>query len=116
MGEEVASTRRASADFFVGNRRASADISLVRHRPTLTNRMSRIGTLALEEFISGIRKGAANKGSLSQLNLDGRLEKFGMQMKTMDGDGNCQFRAFAYNLFGAQSHHACIRRAAVAHM
>merc|ERR1719150_2626407 len=83
---------------------------------TLTCRMSRIGSLALADFISGVKEGASTKGSLSRLNLGGRLAKFGMQMKEMEGDGNCQFRSFAYNLFGVQSHHPFTRRAAVAHM
>mmetsp|Transcript_58242 Transcript_58242/g.154845 ORF Transcript_58242/g.154845 Transcript_58242/m.154845 type:complete len:148 (+) Transcript_58242:76-519(+) len=37
-------------------------------------------------------------------------------MYTMEGDGNCQFRAMAFNLFGSQSHHATVRQAACAHM
>lgn len=34
----------------------------------------------------------------------------------LTGDGNCQFRAVAFNLFGAQVHHGAVRQAAVAHM
>jgi len=34
----------------------------------------------------------------------------------MDGDGNCQFRTLAFNLFGSQDHHKVTRRAAVAHI
>ena len=31
-------------------------------------------------------------------------------------DGNCQFRSFAFNLFGTQEEHGVVREAAVAHM
>merc|ERR1712039_508043 len=34
----------------------------------------------------------------------------------MKGDGNCQFRAIAFNLFRSQAHHAAVRKAAVEHM
>lgn len=37
-------------------------------------------------------------------------------MLEMAGDGNCQFRSLAFNLFGSQSYHAVVRKAAVEHM
>lgn len=110
------SSRQRNVEEVMGRRESAASMNIVQRKPTLTNRMSRLGSLALADFISGIKEGASTKGSLSRLNLDGRLAKFGMQMKEMEGDGNCQFRSFAYNLFGAQSHHPFTRKAAVAHM
>ena len=34
--------------------------------------------------------------------LEARLESFRSRTMVMAGDGNCQFRAFAFNLFGCQ--------------
>lgn len=48
--------------------------------------------------------------------LDARLESVGSRTMRICGDGNCQFRSFAFNLFGDQNHHAATRKAAVAHM
>merc|ERR1712039_87522 len=45
-----------------------------------------------------------------------RLQSVGMRMKTCEGDGNCQFRSLAFNLFGGQNHHAVVRQAAVAYL
>lgn len=48
--------------------------------------------------------------------LNKRLQKLGMVMREMEGDGNCQFRAFADQLFGDQRHHATVRQSAVEHI
>ena len=48
--------------------------------------------------------------------LEKRLRAIGMQMCVMEGDGNCQFRSMAFNLFGSQSHHRIVRHAACGHM
>jgi hypothetical protein len=48
--------------------------------------------------------------------LDERLRLLGMASVEMEGDGNCQFRAFADQLFGSQQHHATVRAAVIAHM
>jgi len=82
----------------------------------ITRRMSRIGSFARSEFISGIRRMSDSRDAKDRLNLTARLATFGMEMKEMKGDGNCQFRSFAYNLFGRQSHHLVTRNAAVEHM
>ena len=48
--------------------------------------------------------------------LAARLAKLGLASHEMRGDGNCQFRGLAFNLFGSQEHHATVRKACVAHM
>lgn len=45
-----------------------------------------------------------------------RLESFRMATVEMEDDGNCQFRALSYELFGTQRFHREVRRAAVRHM
>ncbi|KAH8071628.1 thiol-dependent ubiquitin-specific protease [Aureococcus anophagefferens] len=45
-----------------------------------------------------------------------RLGTLNLSQHMMQGDGNCQFRAFAFNLFGTQSHHLVVRRAACEQM
>lgn len=81
--------------------------------PKSQNRMSQIGAIDREKLVAKVEKASksAPKGS-----LDGRLGSLGLASHTMEGDGNCQFRSFAFNLFGTQSEHGVVRAAAVAHM
>merc|ERR1712176_459290 len=50
------------------------------------------------------------------VDLEDRLKSFGTQTMVMEGDGNCQFRSLAFNLFGSQRHHAVTRQCVVEHM
>lgn len=81
--------------------------------PSNRGRMSQIGSIDKERLLSKVERMSKKKPRSS---LDGRLEALGLTMHTMEGDGNCQFRSFAFNLFGTQSEHACVRRAAVEHI
>ncbi|KAL1500488.1 hypothetical protein AB1Y20_013145 [Prymnesium parvum] len=76
-------------------------------------RMSRVGSTMRNQIVQSL--GDASKlapvGDLSK-----RLDALGMQMQEMEGDGNCQFRAVAFNLFESQSHHTVVRQTACAHM
>mmetsp|Transcript_65811 Transcript_65811/g.174487 ORF Transcript_65811/g.174487 Transcript_65811/m.174487 type:complete len:242 (-) Transcript_65811:75-800(-) len=76
-------------------------------------RMSRLRASTMDLIISKITS-TSKKSDTS--GLDDRLETFGMKAVSMEGDGNCQFRSMAFNLFGSQEHHAISRKAAVAHM
>ena len=49
-------------------------------------------------------------------NLDTRLRQYGLKEKEVLGDGNCQFRALADQLFRNQERHAEIRKAVVAQL
>lgn len=99
----------------------------------LSRRISRMGTNRREKMIAGIKDSASTSvtspdvssssiaggpsgGRSAASDLDSRLGTLGLATKVMDGDGNCQFRSMAYNLFGEQKHHAAPRAAAVAHM
>eukprot|EP00327_Prymnesium_parvum_P019106 CAMPEP_0113234162 /NCGR_PEP_ID=MMETSP0008_2-20120614/2871_1 /TAXON_ID=97485 /ORGANISM="Prymnesium parvum" /LENGTH=253 /DNA_ID=CAMNT_0000080995 /DNA_START=75 /DNA_END=835 /DNA_ORIENTATION=- /assembly_acc=CAM_ASM_000153 len=79
-----------------------------------SQRMSRLGSVRRAMMIKGIESAA--KSAESPRSLDARLGELGMKMNVMEGDGNCQFRAAAYNLFGAQAYHAVVRQSAVEHM
>jgi len=48
--------------------------------------------------------------------LDQRCAFFSLEQVDMVGDGNCQFRALAQELYGTQEHHALIRETIVDHM
>ena len=48
--------------------------------------------------------------------LDSRLARLGMRRVAMDGDGNCQFRSVAHNVFKDQERHAEVRALATAHI
>ena len=80
-------------------------------------RMSRFGTQDRKDMIKGIETMSSKDSSqLPPKGLEARLATLGLQMEVMEGDGNCQFRAAAFNLFGAQSLHAVVRQSAVAQM
>lgn len=48
--------------------------------------------------------------------LEVRLAKTGLKTVQMGDDGNCQFRALSFNLFGSQDHHQLVRDTCVAHI
>eukprot|EP00933_Yihiella_yeosuensis_P073086 TRINITY_DN8165_c0_g2_i1.p1 TRINITY_DN8165_c0_g2~~TRINITY_DN8165_c0_g2_i1.p1 ORF type:complete len:190 (-),score=26.30 TRINITY_DN8165_c0_g2_i1:22-591(-) len=49
----------------------------------------------------------------SRLRLAKLLEKHGVKERPVHGDGNCQFRALADQLYGSQDHHASVREQVV---
>ena len=80
--------------------------------PNLKKRMSALMSPerdALKRDLSSLSK--SDTGSLAS-----RLAKLGLASHEMRGDGNCQFRGLAFNLFGSQEHHAVVRKACVAHI
>lgn len=48
--------------------------------------------------------------------LDARLAQLGASRLAVKNDGNCQFRALSFGLFGATAHHARVRAVAADHM
>lgn len=42
-----------------------------------------------------------------------RLQRRGLRERPVEGDGNCQFRALADQLYGSQDHHAALRQQVV---
>ena len=48
--------------------------------------------------------------------LDARLTRLGMRRVAMEGDGNCQFRSIAHNVFKDQERYAEVRALATAHI
>lgn len=48
--------------------------------------------------------------------LTKRLQSLGLKMVDVAGDGNCQFRALSYQLFGTEAKHANVRASVVRHM
>lgn len=47
--------------------------------------------------------------SASEGSIDAFLKQSGRRLKTIEGDGNCQFRCFSYQLFGSEEHHLSVR-------
>ena len=89
--------------------------------PLKSNRMSQMGTLGRGVMIKKIEEAAspnskAIKAREGAGGLIKRLRDLGMASIEMQGDGNCQFRALADQLFGSQEHHAFVRALAIAHM
>jgi hypothetical protein len=58
----------------------------------------------------------ASKSSAGIVLLRERLRHLNLAMRTIEGDGNCQFRAFSLNLFGSEEHHPLVRARAVDYM
>ena len=59
---------------------------------------------------------APNVANFDHDRLDNRLRLYGLKEKKVRGDGNCQFRALADQLFRDQERHAEIRSATVAQL
>ena len=59
------------------------------------------------------RGGKKRKPEAGAILLRSRLKFLGLRMKTIDGDGNCQFRACSDQLYGTQEHHEMVRSSAV---
>ena len=85
-------------------------------RGPVSRRMSRIGSVNRKGLIKGMEDAATRKNGPASSDLGRRLGGLGLEMFEMEGDGNCQFRALADQLFGDQKHHAITRQAAVDHM
>ena len=116
--EEVLSQRRQSQSAISGSTAARVTLTSIKDQPR-SNRMSRIGTLGRGKIIAGLAEASSPTGSFSgpiPTQLDARLKSLGMKTEEMAGDGNCQFRSFADQLFGAQKHHEVVRGAVTAHM
>mmetsp|Transcript_101730 Transcript_101730/g.270631 ORF Transcript_101730/g.270631 Transcript_101730/m.270631 type:complete len:280 (-) Transcript_101730:86-925(-) len=112
---------RASAEDGALSRQHSGHVALQRSGNSqrsfkrIGSRISSMRPSARHALVTGIRD-MHDSGKGHSQSLDGRLSTFGMRMKEMEADGNCQFRTLAFNLFGEQAHHAVTRKAAVAHM
>lgn len=84
-------------------------------------RMSRLGTAARGLLVQNIESASKSPeyrrptGTMTSM-LDDRLASLGLASYIMEGDGNCQFRAIADQLFGSQQHHAIVRACVVSHM
>lgn len=110
--DQRAKARASVGDGAMSHQR-SGHVALERCR--VGSRISNMRPSARQHFLDGLRD-MHDSGEGQSSSLEGRLHAFGMRMKEMEGDGNCQFRTLAFNLFGDQAHHATTRKAAVAHM
>lgn len=89
-----------------------------------SNRMSRIGTFSRGAIVAGIQQASSSpargatlaRGNSAVVGLNARLKSLSMVSVEMEGDGNCQFRSLADQLFGSQRHHALVRNLTTKHM
>jgi len=89
--------------------------SLANARMSIKARMSNLPSMSRRKLLGDIKVTAEQRGG-NPLTIEQRLQNFGLRMKIMEGDGNCQFRSLAFNLFGDQGHHAATRKAVVGQM
>ena len=88
----------------------------------LSHRMSRLGTMVRGNLVKNLEKMSQEPQLLQQPSLGTargltqRLASLGLASVEMEGDGNCQFRSIADQLFGSQEHHLVVRSVAMAHM
>lgn len=59
------------------------------------------------------RRPSHAESSLAHARLLSRLDFFGLRERAVDGDGNCQFRALADQMYGHQREHLTVRRLVV---
>jgi hypothetical protein len=125
--DEVHAQRQSAILFLaaLSAKRLSKQKTRVALRPQLADqprsrRISRLGTLARGKLVTDLKTASegvspGSRGSASS-NIEARLRPLALEMVIMEGDGNCQFRALADQLFGSQIHHKAVRAAAMAHM
>ena len=109
----TASTKRSSAS--ARWRSAKTKVRVIRRMTTTSERLAALLKEKIEfELASESERKArveSDKGA-----LDSRLARLGMRRVAMDGDGNCQFRSLAHNIFKDQERHAEVRALATAHI
>ena len=99
-------------------------VALVGAPQLRSNRMSRLGSVARFQVVKALQEtsSAEDAARLTRPNMGSaaglveRLHSLGLDSVEMEGDGNCQFRSIADQLFGSQQHHALVRALAMAHM
>ena len=65
---------------------------------------------------TGVTAPSAQDSRADHMTLDQRLKAYGLQEKTIKGDGNCQFRSLADQLFGTPDRHVEVRRMVIAQL
>ena len=109
----TASTKRSSAS--ARWRSAKTKVRVIRRMTTTSERLAALlkEKIKFELASESERKARveSDKGA-----LDSRLARLGMRRVAMDGDGNCQFRSLAHNVFKDQERHAEVRALATAHI
>jgi len=82
-------------------------LSHVRGGPLLQRSDSRIaGTMARQQEMERVQLDDGLDGFDDGVHLlEKRLKKMGLRTLRMGDDGNCQFRALSFNLFGSEDHH-----------
>jgi len=93
-------------------------LSHVRGGPLLQRSDSRIaGTMARQQEMERVQLDDGLDGFDDGVHLlEKRLKKMGLRTLRMGDDGNCQFRALSFNLFGSEDHHQLVRETCVAHI
>lgn len=111
---DAVTRERAPADAREGSgtrwRRAGARVRAVARMTTTTSERLHAALaerVALE--LEGDLERAATSGKTT---LDARLARLGLKRIACEGDGNCQFRALACNVFKTQERHEEVRAAA----
>lgn len=65
---------------------------------------------------AGVREPTVEESRADHTRLEGRLQLYGLREKHIAGDGNCQFRALADQLWGSADRHAEVRRTVLAQL
>ena len=110
----TASTKRSSAS--ARWRSAKTKVRVIRRMTTTTS--ERLAALLKEKIKFELASESERKARVESDKgaLDSRLARLGMRRVAMDGDGNCQFRSLAHNIFKDQERHAEVRALATAHI
>lgn len=112
--DSAGSTTRASAS--ARWRSAKTKVHVIRRMTTTTS--ERLAALLKEKIEYELASESERRAKVESDKgaLDSRLARLGMRRVAMDGDGNCQFRSIAHNVFKDQERHAEVRALATAHI
>lgn len=91
-------------------RRVGVGVRMVARMTTTTSERLHA---ALAERVALEAEGDLERAATSgKTTLDARLGRLGLRRIACEGDGNCQFRALAHNVFKTQARHGDVREAA----
>lgn len=96
--------------------RAKSRVALERRMSTLTDTEIESLELKMREWSSHSSDNPDAMDADDTARLIARLKSLGLEMRDVRGDGACQFRALAFQLYGNEAGHKDVRAAVVEHM
>lgn len=90
--------------------------SFSRRAESMRHRLGRIESIPHVMRVNSIVRPTHEEELTEHQRLQRNLQQYALKELSMDGDGNCQFRALADQLYGNAKKHASVRKAVVAQL